>query len=313
MARLPVVGGDDNAWGDILNEYLLVEHNTDGTHKFGGLLPSQIGHAGKFLTTDGTVASWASLSGGGDVTAAANFGADNRLIRSDGSGKGIQSSGISIDDANNLTGVANRTGNDVNFVTGTAGTSGNLASWNAEVDVVDSGIAVASLVTSSSTTTFTNKTVNLASNTLSGTTAQLNAALSDNDFATLAGTETLTNKTFNLASNTLTGTVAQFNSALTDGDFVVEDTSGDVTLDTGVCSGGTLTGGIIKNTTAVVAAQTYTQTADPTDHWIGSPFRAVFNVTMNDPGPFALGDYGPRGVFHVEGTVQYGANSGSSI
>lgn len=45
--------------------------------------------------------------------------------------------------------------------------------------------------------TLTNKTVNLTSNTLSGTTAQFNTALSDGDFATLAGSETLTNKALN--------------------------------------------------------------------------------------------------------------------
>ena len=33
MARLPVPGSDDGTWGDILNEYLLVEHNSDGTQK----------------------------------------------------------------------------------------------------------------------------------------------------------------------------------------------------------------------------------------------------------------------------------------
>lgn len=43
--------------------------------------------------------------------------------------------------------------------------------------------------------TLTNKTIALGSNTISGTTAQFNTALSDGDFATLAGTETLTNKT----------------------------------------------------------------------------------------------------------------------
>lgn len=67
--------------------------------------------------------------------------------------------------------------------------------------------------------TLTNKTIALGSNTISGTTAEFNAALSDGDFATLAGSETLTNKTINLASNTLTGTTAQFNTALSDGDF----------------------------------------------------------------------------------------------
>ena len=45
------------------------------------------------------------------------------------------------------------------------------------------------------TQTLTNKTINLANNTVTGTTAQFNTALSDNDFTTLAGSETLTNKT----------------------------------------------------------------------------------------------------------------------
>jgi hypothetical protein len=60
------------------------------------------------------------------------------------------------------------------------------------------------LATLDGTETLTNKTINLSSNTLSMTTAQLNTALSDNDVATLAGTETLTNKTIDGNSNTLT-------------------------------------------------------------------------------------------------------------
>ena len=54
-------------------------------------------------------------------------------------------------------------------------------------------------ITASSSTTFTNKTVSLANNTVVGTTAQFNTALSDNDFATLAGAETLTSKNLRLA------------------------------------------------------------------------------------------------------------------
>jgi len=56
----------------------------------------------------------------------------------------------------------------------------------------------------SNTLTLTNKTINLSNNTLTGTTAQFNTALSDDSFATLTGTETLTNKT--LASPAMTGT-----------------------------------------------------------------------------------------------------------
>lgn len=51
------------------------------------------------------------------------------------------------------------------------------------------------LATVAGAETLTSKTVNLTSNTLTGTVAQFNASLSDGDFATLAGAETLTNKT----------------------------------------------------------------------------------------------------------------------
>jgi len=47
----------------------------------------------------------------------------------------------------------------------------------------------------SGTVTLSNKTIALGSNSLSGTTAQFNSALSDGSFATLAGSESLTNKT----------------------------------------------------------------------------------------------------------------------
>ena len=75
------------------------------------------------------------------------------------------------------------------------------------------------LATLAGSETLTTKTISLTSNALSGTTAQFNTALSDNDFATLAGSETLTTKTINLTSNTLSGTTAQFNTALSDNDF----------------------------------------------------------------------------------------------
>jgi hypothetical protein len=50
-------------------------------------------------------------------------------------------------------------------------------------------------VTAASTNTFTNKSISLATNTVTGTKAEFNTAMSDADFATIDGTETLTNKT----------------------------------------------------------------------------------------------------------------------
>jgi hypothetical protein len=59
----------------------------------------------------------------------------------------------------------------------------------------NSSNAVVSLGATSSSDTLTNKTISLGSNTVTGTIAQFNTALTDGDFATLAGAETLTNKT----------------------------------------------------------------------------------------------------------------------
>ena len=68
----------------------------------------------------------------------------------------------------------------------------NMASDNAILP--PSQQSVKAFVTSG-TVTLSNKSIALGSNTISGTTAQFNSALSDGSFATLAGSETLTNKT----------------------------------------------------------------------------------------------------------------------
>ena len=53
----------------------------------------------------------------------------------------------------------------------------------------------------STTKALTNKTIALATNTITGTTAEFNTALSDGTFVSLAGTETLTNKTADWTSS----------------------------------------------------------------------------------------------------------------
>ena len=67
------------------------------------------------------------VGGSGDVTAASAFGSDNKIIRSDGTGKGVQVSGITLDDTNHMSGLQGLTmtptGNiDINYVTSTSGT-----------------------------------------------------------------------------------------------------------------------------------------------------------------------------------------------
>jgi hypothetical protein len=55
--------------------------------------------------------------------------------------------------------------------------------------------ATGTVVLKDSTDTFTNKSISLTTNTITGTKAEFNSAMSDADFASLAGSETLTNKT----------------------------------------------------------------------------------------------------------------------
>src|SRR5210317_1757661 len=70
----------------------------------------------------------------------------------------------------------------------------NTASNN--ITVVEADISdLQSYILADSSDTLQNKGIDLANNTLTGTTAEFNTALSDGSFATLAGTETLSNKT----------------------------------------------------------------------------------------------------------------------
>jgi len=67
---------------------------------------------------------------------------------------------------------------------------------------------VGSALTGSSTNTLTNKSIALSANTVTGTKAQFNTAMTDADFATLDGSETFTNKT--LTSPTINTPVITF-------------------------------------------------------------------------------------------------------
>ena len=70
------------------------------------------------------------------------------------------------------------------------------------------------------TDTLTNKSVNLANNTLTTTIAQLNTAVSDETVVARATTDTLTNKSIDLTTNTVTGTFAELNTAVSDATLV---------------------------------------------------------------------------------------------
>jgi hypothetical protein len=115
-----------------------------------------------------------------------------------------------------------------------------------------------------STQTLTNKSVALGSNTVTGTIAQFNSAVTDADFATVAGSETLTNKTLtsaNLTAPVITGTASIWQ--------MMENVAVSATAATGTVNYDVLTNGAV----------TY-YTANATGNWTLN-LRGDGSTTMN--------------------------------
>ncbi|NDB58477.1 hypothetical protein EB001_08535 [bacterium] len=77
------------------------------------------------------------------------------------------------------------------------------------------------VVTKNENQTLENKSISLTFNTITGTTAEFNTALTDGNFATLAGSETLTNKIISGSNNTLNNIG---NSSLTNSSITINGT-----------------------------------------------------------------------------------------
>jgi hypothetical protein len=115
--------------------------------------------------------------------------------------------------------------------------------------------------------TFTNKTINLANNTVIGTLAEFNTALSDGNFASLAGAETLTNKTIDLCQSiNLSEVVAPSTPAAntvvlyakSDGLLYSKDDAGTEQAVSGVAASESVSGKVELATTAEVKTGTDT-------------------------------------------------------
>ena len=157
-------------------------------------------------------------------------------------------------------------------------------------------------VSASSTNTFSNKTIALGSNTVSGTLAEFNTALTDADFATIAGSETLTNKTLTtpvissitngaatLTLPTSTGTVALTSDIPSLSGYVTESgtqTLTNKTLTSPAVSGLSITDGsfVVEGATAN-EFETTVQFTDPTqDRTITIPNVTGTVITTGDTG-----------------------------
>ena len=149
--------------------------------------------------------------------------------------------------------------NDAATIVNVAATNGYVLNVNSSTT---SGLSWVD--SAASTQTLTNKSVSLTTNTLTGTIAEFNTALTDQNFATVAGSETLTNKT--LTSAALTAPVITGTASIAQ---MMENVAVSATAATGTVNYDVLTNGAV----------TY-YTANATGNWTLN-LRGDGSTTMN--------------------------------
>ncbi len=133
-AELSLMDGETSATSTVVAAADRVVYNDDGTMK-------QV--AMSDIVTFLNDASVLTNVGGGSnaVSAASTFGTDNVLIKSDGTGKGSQATGITIaDSTNNMSGVGTINSGAITssgVLTGTGITIGSAAILEAELEILD--------------------------------------------------------------------------------------------------------------------------------------------------------------------------------
>jgi hypothetical protein len=101
VSRLPTPGSDDNIWGDLLNDFLAIEHNTDGTLKKAGAISQAQTDASSALSS---AAAKYTRPAGGIPESDLDSGVQTKLNT-------VASGGVSS--VNGQTGVVSLTKNDV--------------------------------------------------------------------------------------------------------------------------------------------------------------------------------------------------------
>ena len=278
------------------------------------LLDASIGAADTTISLDNTAAVTALL--GGVTLGAGNVDQFTIVVDPDTASEEVIF--VRGNSGNQLTGLL-RGQAGTSATTHTAGATVKHVLTSNDLDFYTS--AADTSVTASSTTTLTNKTINLSSNTLSGTTAQFNTALSDGNFATLAGTETLTNKTISASSNTLTGVVTETGTQTLTNKTLTSPTANDpkLNLTVNAQTGTTYTFVLDDNGKFITASNSSAQTYSiPTNATTAFPVGAQVHIIQIGSGQITVqaADSGTTTVLSTGATAaapkiksQYGAIS----
>jgi len=161
MARLPVPGGDDSTWGNILNDFLAVTLNVDGTIKNGLVSESQL---------DSAVQAKLNAGGGGSVTLSGDVtGTGTGTVNTTVSGHTVTNAKLA--QMPTMTIKANNTGATADAADITVSAAKSMLNLQ-ESDVANLTTHLAakaddsSVVHLTASETITNKTINGANNTI---------------------------------------------------------------------------------------------------------------------------------------------------
>jgi hypothetical protein len=151
--------------------------------------------------------------------------------------------------------------------------------------------ATDTLVGKATTDTLTNKSVSLTTNTITGTLAEFNTALSDADFVSLAGSETLTNKTLTspVIGSIVSATTVNYSSTggdWTNGFFYVEPEQNQISLNTNLAQPN-FYNYLAATTAGTVFVVTYSNSTTATLTQSGS--SSFFGAQLNIPVTGATG------------------------